>query len=74
MKRLNIRRWVWLLCLLPLCVAAKPRYVVGDYTKFPHIRFGGQQTSWNDRCPVSRTKLNRRMDPVYINGRPIGFC
>jgi hypothetical protein len=28
----------------------------------------------NDRCPVRLVRLNRRMEPVYVNGRAVGFC
>jgi hypothetical protein len=28
----------------------------------------------NDRCPVRLVRLNRRMEPAYVNGRPVGFC
>jgi hypothetical protein len=30
--------------------------------------------SLNDRCPVSQTALNPVVEPVYANGRPVGFC
>jgi hypothetical protein len=32
------------------------------------------QVTLNDRCPVRLSKLNRRMEPVWVNGRPVGFC
>jgi hypothetical protein len=32
------------------------------------------QVSINDRCPVRRDPLNERVEPVYVNGRPLGFC
>lgn len=28
----------------------------------------------NDRCPVRLVRLNRKMEPAYVNGRPVGFC
>jgi hypothetical protein len=43
-------------------------------TLFPRLRFADGQVSLNDRCPVRKVKLNRRMPPLYVNGRPIGFC
>jgi hypothetical protein len=52
---------------------AQIRYVGSD-TLLPHIQFADGQESLNDRCPVRRVKLNLRMPPVYVNGRPIGFC
>lgn len=42
--------------------------------EFPRIRFADGQVSLNDRCPVRKVKLNRRMPPIYVNGKPIGFC
>ncbi len=30
--------------------------------------------SLNDRCPISGTPLNTEIEPLYVNGRPIGFC
>ena len=53
--------------------------ILGSYTdeaaEFPKILFDdGEQVSLNDRCPVRKVKLNRKMPPVWINGRPVGFC
>ena len=41
---------------------------------FPKIRFGDGLVSANDRCPVTKRKLSKAFPPVYVNGRPIGFC
>lgn len=42
---------------------------------FSRIRYADRGlTSLNDRCPVSGTPLNAAIEPVYVNGRPIGFC
>ena len=43
-------------------------------TLFPYLRFADGQISLNNRCPVRKVKLNRRMPPLYVNGQPIGFC
>jgi hypothetical protein len=53
--------------------------VFGEYVQpadsFPAIRyFEGGLVSQNDRCAVRKVKLNTKMPPVYVNGRPIGFC
>jgi len=40
----------------------------------PRIRFADGQISLNDRCPVRLGKLNLMMAPVYVNGKPVGFC
>ena len=51
----------------------------GEYVEstdsFPQIRyFEGGLVSPNDRCAVRKVKMNTKMPPVYVNGRPIGFC
>ena len=48
--------------------------VPGEDEKFLRLRFADEQVSVNDRCPVKRRKLNPCMAPVYVNGRPVGFC
>lgn len=30
--------------------------------------------SLNDYCPVRGDALNGHVEPIYVNGRPIGFC
>ncbi len=30
--------------------------------------------SLNDHCPVTESRLNPAIGPVYVNSRPIGFC
>ncbi|HEX7878419.1 MAG TPA: hypothetical protein VF720_03365 [Candidatus Eisenbacteria bacterium] len=40
----------------------------------PHIRYDDGSVSVNDRCAVRMTKLSRSMRPIYVNGKPIGFC
>ncbi|MCZ6783062.1 MAG: hypothetical protein O7G30_07095 [Proteobacteria bacterium] len=34
----------------------------------------GELESRNDRCPVRHSRLDPAIEPVYVNGRPIGFC
>lgn len=51
----------------------------GEYVQpadsFPTIRyFEGGLVSQNDRCAVRKVRMNTKMPPVYVNGRPIGFC
>ena len=36
--------------------------------------FDSGMVTLNDRCPVLKTPLNPKMEAVYVNGRPIGFC
>jgi hypothetical protein len=41
---------------------------------FPHLKFQDGLISENDRCPVTKRKLSVYFPPVYVNGRPFGFC
>jgi hypothetical protein len=42
---------------------------------FPRIRYlETGLVGLNDRCAVRKVRLNPKMPPVYVNGRPIGFC
>ena len=50
-------------------------YVQAAEDSFPQIRyFDSGLVTENDRCAVRKVKLNVKMPPVYVNGRPIGFC
>lgn len=63
------------LALLGGCASPPPHeYVAGDPQEQPRLRFCDGSVSLNDRCPVTQTKLNRALDPVFVNGRPVGFC
>lgn len=42
--------------------------------RYPHLKLEGGQISLNDRCPVRKVGLNRRLPVLFVNGRPIGFC
>lgn len=53
--------------------AAVPAYVDAEAPLTP-IRFDRDAVSLNDRCPVRKGKLNLKMPPAYVNGKPIGFC
>lgn len=56
--------------------------VFGEYVNpedsLPSIRYfepgGAGLVSLNNRCPVRKVRLNKKMPPVYVNGRPVGFC
>ena len=54
--------------------AGQAQFVAGDIDTLPRIRFADGLVSLNDRCPVRLVPLNLRMPPVYVNGRPVGFC
>lgn len=45
----------------------------GDSTR-PRIKFNDSLVSANSHCPVTTSKLNLRIQPLYINGQAIGFC
>jgi hypothetical protein len=40
----------------------------------PRVRYSDSLVSLNDRCAVRQGGLNPLYPPVYVNGRPIGFC
>ena len=42
--------------------------------EFPQLRYANGWLSLNDRCPVRKVQLNRRLTPLFVNGRPVGFC
>ena len=42
--------------------------------EFPKLRFTNETVSLNDRCPVRKAKLNTKLAPLFVNGRPLGFC
>jgi hypothetical protein len=57
-----------------LVASAKVPAYVDPAVEKPLTRFDDGQVSLNDKCPVRKAKLNLRMPPVYVNGKPIGFC
>jgi hypothetical protein len=55
-------------------VGAVAEQVPGDVDSFPKLRFADGLVSLNDRCMVKQRELNPKMPPVYVSGRPVGFC
>ena len=58
---------------------ARDYMVFGEFVNpqdtLPRVRyFEDGLVSLNDRCAVRKTKLNRKMPAVYVNGQPVGFC
>jgi|GEM_PF-2535099 len=50
-------------------------YVAADQPHLPLVRYRDGQLSLSDSCAVREgNKLNRKIPPAYVNGRPIGFC
>jgi hypothetical protein len=41
---------------------------------YPHLKLEDGELTLNDRCPVRKVGLNRRLPVLFVNGRPIGFC
>ena len=40
-----------------------------------HLRYADGQISVNDACMIRlENGLNPRIPPMYVNGRPLGFC
>ena len=65
---------VTLLTSAAFAASPLPEYVPGIQDSFPRLRFSDGSMTANDRCPVRKSKLNRKLAPVFVNGRPIGFC
>lgn len=50
-------------------------YVASADATRPRVRYADGQVGLGDHCAIrTANKLNRRIPPVYVNGRPIGFC
>jgi hypothetical protein len=68
--------------LLALALLAAPaareavaqHYVATADSTRPRLKFADSLVSVNDRCVVTHNKLNAQIPPVYVNGRPVGFC
>jgi hypothetical protein len=50
-------------------------YVAGENPTRPLVRYADGQLGPSDHCAIrTANKLSRLIPPVYVNGRPIGFC
>ena len=50
-------------------------YVVSTNPRLPVVRYSDGQVSLSDSCAVRvGSRLNRKVPPAYVNGRPLGFC
>ncbi len=38
------------------------------------IRYADGLLTINDWCPVAKRAIGRSQTPIYVNGRPVGFC
>ena len=51
--------------VLALGACSGPRYVPGSDPEFPRVEYAETVVSANDRCPVRKNQLNRRMPPLH---------
>lgn len=51
-----------------------PSYVLTDPIEHPRVEYRDSLVSINYFCPVRKARLDPDRDPVYVNGRPVGFC
>ena len=54
--------------------ATAQRYVPTSNPSFPKLRYADSLNSVNDRCVVTKHRLNPMIKPIYVNGQPVGFC
>lgn len=50
------------------------RYVDPHDEAFTPIEYETGGPTLNDRCPVRKVRLNLKMEPVWVNEHPVGFC
>jgi YHS domain-containing protein len=51
-----------------------PAYVPTDPIGKARVMYSDSSISVNTECPVRKGRLDAHRMPVYVNGRPIGFC
>ena len=63
-------------CALALVVGAgeAQRLVPQKDTKHWRVKYADSLVSINDRCAVKQSPLAITIRPVYVNGKPVGFC
>ena len=68
-------RGVFLVLAYASLVAACGEPALNEPADFAPVHYAElDQVSINDRCPVRHDPLSERVEPVYVNGRPLGFC
>ena len=65
--------WLCLLASWPSVTVAQ-RYLPTAHPDNPMIKYADSLVSLNDRCAVRSTPMSLTVKPVYVNGRPVGFC
>ena len=51
-----------------------PAYVTTDPPENARAMYRDSTISVNTQCPVRGGRIDPKRDPVYVNGRPVGFC
>lgn len=54
--------------------AGLPNFVRSEFPERPRIMYRDSLLSINDYCPVRHARLDPDRKPVYVNGKPVGFC
>lgn len=54
--------------------ASAQRLITTKDPEHPRVQYTDSLLSLNDRCIVRQGMLNPIFKPVYVNGKPIGFC
>lgn len=52
---------------------ASPVYDSALYER-PYLLMRDGELTLNNSCPVRKARLNQRIQPLFVNGAPIGFC
>jgi len=55
-------------------VTPQPIAAAPEPMPFFHLKYADSMSSVNDRCVVTHNRLNPAIHPLYVNGRPVGFC
>ena len=50
------------------------RYRPDADAPFPRVEYEHGGPTLNERCPVRKVRLNLKMEPVWVNEHPVGFC
>ncbi len=60
--------------VLAIAVQAAPQKVPVAETDRHYVRYDDGSLTLNDVCPVRLIPLGPVKAPVFVNGRPVGFC
>ena len=74
-KKLASSGLVLLLVSFAACAPEPLGFRENSDSEFSPIRYKDRDlVSLNTKCPVTDDPLNTAIEPVYVNGQPIGFC